>query len=187
MQRTPTVDEVRPATCVCCGAASRPSGGRLGLHGHGPRDRQVRGPVVPGGEPRLVTVATRRYACQHCPAVLVVVPSEALPRRHYLATAIAFALALYGVGQRSHAEVRAMVSSDETVGVAAERRWCTLSRWIDAVAQRELFPALPVMPAGLPRREVAARAAMAIGAHAPPSLPEGAPELRAFVGAAQMT
>lgn len=103
-----------------------------------------------------------------------------------MATAIALALALYGVGQQSHAEVRAAVSSDAVVGVSAERRWCTLSRWIDAVAEGALFPAVPAMPDKLPRRAIAQRAAMAIGAHAPPSLPEGAPQLRAFVGAAQM-
>ncbi len=134
----------------------------------------------------MVVFPTRRYRCQHCGAVLVVGPTETLPRRHYAATAIALALALYGVGEQSHAEVRAAVSSDEIIGVAAERRWCTLPRWIDAVADRVLFPAVPVMPDGLPRREVAARAAMAIGAHAPPSLSQGAPELRAFVGAARM-
>jgi hypothetical protein len=118
--------------------------------------------------------------------VLVVVPSETVPRRHYTAAAIALALALYGVGRQSHAEVRAAVSSDDKVGVFAERRWCTLSRWIDAVAARALFPAVPLMPGDPPRRVIAQRAAMAIGAHAPPSLLESAPMLRAFVGAAQM-
>ena len=78
------------------------------------------------------------------------------------------------------------MSSDVVVGVRAERRWCTLSRWVDAVAKRDLFPAVPTITAGQPRRVIAQRAAMAIGAHAPPSLPEGAPTLRAFVGAAQM-
>jgi hypothetical protein len=132
-------------------------------------------------------IRARRYRCRCCAASLSVLPSEALPRRHYAATAIALALAIYGVGHESHAAVRAQVSSDGTVGVAAERRWCTLSRWIDAVAQRSLFPAVPVMAGQLPRRTIAERAAMAIGAHAPPSLAPGAPELRAFVGAAQMS
>jgi hypothetical protein len=43
------------------------------------------------------------------------------------------------------------------------------------------------MPTAQGRHAIAARAAMAIGAHAPPSVPEGAPAVRAFVGAAQMT
>ena len=46
-----------------------------------------------------------------------------------------------------------------------------------------LFASLPAIPAGASRRQVAARAAMAIGAHAPPSLQQGAPEARAFFGA----
>ena len=117
---------------------------------------------------------------------MIVVPSETVPRRHYAATAIALALALYGLAGEPHAEVRQRVCPSKIVGVAAERRWVTLSRWIDAVSARELFAALPALPEGQGRREVAARAAMAIGAYAPPSLQEGAPAERAFLGAAHM-
>ena len=134
----------------------------------------------------MVVVPTRRYQCQHCPAVMVVVPSETAPRRHYAATAIAFALSLYGLCAQSHAEVRAQISPAKVVGVRAERRWATLSRWIDAVSDRVLFAAAPAVPRDLPRRDVAARAAMALGAHAPPTVQQGAPEVRAFFGAAQM-
>ena len=115
-----------------------------------------------------------------------VVPCETAPRRHYAATAIALAIALYGLGGRSHAEVRERISPAKVVGVSAERRWCTLARWIDAVADRRLWPQLPALPPELSRRERAARAAMSIGAHAPPSLQTGALPERAFVGAAQM-
>ena len=169
-----------------CGAAARPAGGLLGLHGHGLRDRQHRGPPSPNESPQAPIILSRRYDCQHCPAVLTVVPCETMPRRHYAATAIALALALFGVRGQSQAEVRAAVSSDVVVGVSAQRRWCTLARWIDAVADRAMFATLPAMPVAQGRRAVAERAAMAIGAHAPPSLAEGAPALRAFVGAAQM-
>jgi hypothetical protein len=172
--------------CVVCDAAARPTGGGLWLHGHGLRWRQVRGPRAPGDPPRDCVIQARRYECQRCHAVLIVVPCEIAPRRHYAATAIALALALYGALGQSHAEVRAAVSSDGVVGVCAERRWCTLARWIDAVAERALFSALPPMSTAQCRRAIAGRAAMSIGAHAPPSLAEGAPELRAFVGAAQM-
>lgn len=126
----------------------------------------------------------RRYECQRCRTVMIVVPSETVPRRHYTAAAIALALALYGLAHDSHAEVRRRVSPSKIVGVTAERRWITLSRWIDAVRSRDLFATLPAMPAGQGRREVAARAAMAIGAHAPPSLQQGAPAERAFFGVA---
>ena len=40
----PSVASARPGACVDCGAASQPTGGLLGLHGHGFRDRQLRGP-----------------------------------------------------------------------------------------------------------------------------------------------
>lgn len=117
----------------------------------------------------------------------MVLPCECVPRRHYGATAIALALALYGLCAKSHAQVRAAVSCDAVVGVCAERRWHTLGRWIDAVGERRLFASLPSMPVAQGRRAVAARAAMAIGAHAPPSLPEGALAERVFAGVVQMT
>ena len=185
-QRTPSVDKVRPAVCVVCGVASRPAGGPLCVYGHGLRERQVRGPEAPCEAPRDRTIDARRYQCQRCPTIMIVVPREVAPRRHYAATAIALALVLYGLCERSHAEVRGVVSGDAVVGVRAERRWHTLGRWIDAVAERRLFPSLPAMPVGQGRRAVAARAAMAIGAHAPPSLGEGALERRAFAGGARM-
>lgn len=186
LKRTPTVDEARPAACVDCGAAARPAGGALMLHGHGLRDRQLRGPPTAQAPPAAAVIACRRYRCQRCAAVHVVLPSEAVPRRHYAATAIAFALALYGTLGRPQHVVRAAVSAVSVVGVSALRRWRTLPRWIDALAARALFPSLPPMPRGEARRTIAARAAMAIGAHAPPSLPEGAPQVRAFVGVVHM-
>ena len=186
LRQTPTVEQVRPSVCVGCGAAGRPAGAGLGLHGHGLRLRQFRGPPSVGAPPRITVLPVRRYQCQHCPAVLTVVPSETVPRRHYAATAIALALALFGLCGRSHSQVRAAVSSDATVGVSATRRWSTLSRWVDAVAARRLFPSMPAMPTEVDRCDIAARAAMAIGAHAPPSLDLGAPEARAFLGAAHL-
>jgi hypothetical protein len=131
-------------------------------------------------------IEERRYECQHCSAVITVVPCETAPRKHYAATAIAFALALHGLAGQSHAEVRAQVSPSRVVGVSAERRWATLGRWIDAVSACDLFAPLPAMPPDRPRREIARRAAMAIGAHAPPSLQTGSLAERAFFGAAHM-
>ena len=184
--RTPTVDEVRPVACPVCGAASRPAGGLLGVYGHGLRSRQLRGPLSPEAPPSDSGIQARRYSCQHCPAILSVVPCETLPRRHYAATAIAFALGLYGLAGESHAEVRSQVSTAKVIALKSERRWITLSRWIDAVADRTLFTSLPAMPSDRGRREVAGRAAMALSARAPPSLQTGALAARAFLGAAHM-
>ena len=41
--QTPSVEEVRPVRCAGCGAASRPVGGSLNVHGQGLMQRQVRG------------------------------------------------------------------------------------------------------------------------------------------------
>ena len=57
---------------------------------------------------------------------------------------------------------------------------------LDAIGERRLFASLPAMPTTEGRRAVAARAAMAIGAHAPPGLPEGALAERVFAGVVQM-
>ena len=55
----PSVDAVRPAHCSTCGAASRPVGEGLGLHGHGPRDRQVFGPLEWGEGAQVREVRAR--------------------------------------------------------------------------------------------------------------------------------
>ena len=62
--------------------------------------RQLRGPPAPGKPPVQTEFLARRYACQHCPAILTVVPRETVPRRHYAATAIALALGLYGLAMQ---------------------------------------------------------------------------------------
>ncbi|HEX9402352.1 MAG TPA: hypothetical protein VF912_19775, partial [Anaeromyxobacter sp.] len=90
MQRPPAVDEVRPGRCPACEAPSRP-GGALGLHGHGLRERHQWGPAARGGLPELIGILVRRYRCQQCGAVVVVVPRGVLRRRLYSATAIALA------------------------------------------------------------------------------------------------
>jgi hypothetical protein len=182
LQEQPSVDDVRPAACVVCEAAARPLGARLVLHGHGLRARQLRGPPLPTQAPTLVVIQARRFRCQRCHAVLVVLPHEAVPRRYYTRTAIALAVTLYGVVGLSHAATRQRVSPLATTGVSAERRWYSLVRWLCAIAERRLFPSLPAT-ADQPRRAAAARAALALGAQAPPSLFSASHEVRAFFGA----
>ena len=50
----PSVASARPGSCVDCGAASQPTGGLLGLHGHGFRDRQLRGPLDADSAPKWI-------------------------------------------------------------------------------------------------------------------------------------
>ena len=65
VERVPGVEQVRPARCSRCGAASRPLGAPLVVVGHGLRDRQVRGPAevtreVLGGSATAASIKTAR-------------------------------------------------------------------------------------------------------------------------------
>jgi hypothetical protein len=131
MVSPPSVEEARPGACVVCGAASRPTGGRLGLHGHGLRDRQVRGPVDAEAAPTWVVIACRRYECTTCDAVLTVVPRGIAPQRHYGHAAIAMALTLWAIVGAPVAYIRRRVCawphSHETPS-----QWPVLRRWARA-------------------------------------------------------
>ena len=80
--------------------AESPTGGLLGLHGHGLRERQLRGPTAADGSPTTVTIVCRRYQCTHCDAVLTVVPRGVAPFKHYGFAAIAMALAVWSSASR---------------------------------------------------------------------------------------
>lgn len=186
MERPPTVDEVRPGRCPACEAPSRPAGGALGLHGHGLRERHQWGPAVLGAAAVLIAILTRRYRCQPCGAVVVVVPRGVLRRRLYSAGAIALALALWSVAELAPAEVRRRVSPFAVVGATAAAGWSSLRRWSRAVRAGRLFPVVRALPAEATLRQVAARAATTLAAWAP-----GAGGLSidsaAFLGAAHVS
>ncbi|HEY5295332.1 MAG TPA: transposase family protein [Gaiellaceae bacterium] len=184
MARPPTVAEARPPACPGCGAPSCPFGGRIQLHGHGFRERQVRGPPGPGAKPVVVVVTGRRYRCVRCNAVLLVVPREVLPRRQYSAAAIGYALALWGLMQATALVVRRRISSAATLGFDAMSGWATLRRWAKAVRHGRLFASVPAADPAATLRKVAALAATALAANAD-STTRGLPiEQRAFLGAA---
>jgi len=175
----PTVESARPGSCLVCDAPSRPTGGGLGLHGHGLRDRQLRGPPSVDEAPGWIVIACRRYLCTSCEAVITVVPRGVAPRRHYGHAAIAMALALWAVVGASVAEVRDRVCawrlSDEST-----TRWSTLLRW--ARAARTTFD-----DASLSLRTAAARTAQHAMGRAPPGLRRAAPEAQAFSGGSAMS
>jgi hypothetical protein len=129
-------------------------------------------------------VACRRYRCAMCKAVVLVVPGEMLARRRYSASAIAMALALFGLERRSPVEVRQLTSPDKILGLAAVEGWASLGRWCDDVRFHRLFPAVRSCPDSFTRRQVAERAASTLSSRAPPPL---SPSLtvRAFMGAAR--
>ena len=180
----PSVGQVRPAQCPSCEGASQPAGEGIVLHGHGLRERQLRGPAAPGEPAAILGVQARRYRCRRCKAICIVVPAEMLPWRLYSASAIALALSLFGALRLSPATIRERVSPWKIVGASAGRRWVTLLRWTDAVVAQRLFRCVRPAPLSWARRRVAERAATTIAGHAPPST--GRPlEEQAFLGAAR--
>ena len=185
LAQTPSVNDVRPARCLACGAAGRPEGLELGLWGHGLRTRQVRGPLQFDEQPQTVLIRARRYRCRRCRAVVSVVPRGVLPRRYYSGCAIALALALYGVVEQTLAEVRRKVSSWSIVGATACGGWATLRRWVQAVRDKELFVQVRPAPANWTARQVSERAAVTLASLGPPTMRGHPITERAFVGGAQ--
>ena len=183
LEQTPSVDEARPARCPACHAPGRPVGGRLGLIGHGMRTRQLRGPPAPGQVPVTQVLDIRRYRCRTCTAVVTVVPQGVMPRRHFSATAIALALALYGLAQASLRQTRRQVSPWTTLGAAAYVGWAALTRWIRAVRRGSMFSCAPAMAKDMPARKVAERAASKLATLAPPALGRMPITEQAFAGA----
>lgn len=156
------------------------------LHGHGLRDRACHGPLVPGDPPEARSVLCRRYECQNCGAILLVVPRGVSRRKHYGSAAIAWALALLGVAGWTWKATRQAVSIGRLPDGDVVTAWKTLRRWIADVAAGDLFAGLPASPAGSSTRRTAERAAMAIAGHAPPSMGHLPLHDQAFFGGAQM-
>jgi hypothetical protein len=133
------------------------------------------GPAEALGDPVMLEVSCRRYLCVTCKAVVLVVPGAMLPGRRYSGSAIAQALALFGLELFSPAQIRRRTSPDKIVGATASTGWASIDRWCDAVRSGRLFTT---------RRQVAERAATAIGSRAPPPV-DASLTVRAFVGAAR--
>ena len=174
----PSTAAARPGACVDCGAASQPTGGLLGLHGHGFRDRQLRGPPDADSAPTWIVVACRRYLCTCCAAILTVVPRGVAQGRHYGHAAIAMALTLWAIAQAPVAEVRRRVCA-WPVSSEDVTRWPTLLRW--ARAARDALH-----DSSLSLRDAASRAAQIAIGHAPPSLRTAPQCHQAFAGGSAM-
>jgi hypothetical protein len=185
--RLPSVEEARPASCPSCGIASRPTGGRLRLHGHGLRTRDQWGPPEATAPPTVREIVSRRYCCQECGAVLSVLPRGILRRRLYSAPAIGVALALWGVEGLAPRDVRRRVSPWPIVGATAAKGWMSLRRWAREVRAAALFACVRALPTGASLRKVAARAATTLVAYAPSSTDALPLWIRAFLGAAYVS
>jgi hypothetical protein len=163
--RPPSPEAARPGRCPRCGAASRPTGAGLGLHGHGKRDRAVFGPPDADADPDRAWVSCRRYRCvvDTCRAVILVVPRGVAPRRHYSLAAVAMAMTLWGIMAMRPACVRKRICVSSSISWGTE--WSTLRRW--AHAARAL---VGLSAEAITLREVAARVAQIAIGRAPPSL-----------------
>lgn len=178
LRSPPSVDVARPKQCRGCGAAARPIGESLVLHGHGVRERQVREPAAFGDASVVVAIEARRYKCQLCNAVMTVVPRSVLPGLLYTAQAIGWALALYGMDGARMSEVRRVVAAGRHVGHDATG-WPSLRRWITRAST--LWPSVRESPSEFDQRQRAERIAVTLAAHAPSLKPLS---FAAFVGAA---
>jgi hypothetical protein len=99
------------------------------LHGHGLRERQIRGVRAPFEPPTLLAIFARRYACQRCGVILLVVPAAVPARRLFDLATIALALARWSVDGIASRAVRAEVSPLRRIGDSACRAWSQLRRW----------------------------------------------------------
>ena len=186
MNRPPSVEVARPARCPCCGAASRPLGKPLQMHGHGLRERQLRGPLEPGGPPVLIILLLRRYLCLLCGCVATVVPRGVLRGRLFSSSAIALALALFGLEEKTEVETRKKTSPWSIGGVTAADGWLCLHRWVRAIRRGRLFSGLFTFSDTWTARQVAARAARALASRGPSEHRAHAPSAAAFIGAAHI-
>jgi hypothetical protein len=179
----PSAEEARPSHCPACGDASRPTGRHLVLHGHGQRERQLRGPPSPDAAPAVLLVKLRRYVCVACGAVITVAPRLVARGRLYSAAAIGMALALWGSAKLCAREVRRRVSPHRYLGANAAQGWAALSRWAGAVAAGTLLTGIRASPEEWPWRKVAERVAQTLASLGPLSSSEEPFLVRVFAGA----
>lgn len=157
------------------------------MWGHGRVRRSPRG-FVSDAHPIPASGGTevwlRRYRCQGagCGAVLLVGPAEWLPRRRFLATAVALALFLWAEVRQSQGQTYATI-----VGLGPDRldrpdRWRTLTRWGRAARAGALFrtPALSAVAAV--RRAVILPVLAALIGAAPASSREEPERIRLLAG-----
>jgi hypothetical protein len=159
----PSCDAVRPASCPACSSAGCEPGRALTIVGHGWRARDVEGPHEPDEDATDVEVLCRRYVCNACGAILVVVPRGIGRALRYSLSAIAYALALWGYSRATAAQARAATSTAKARGFTSPEQWSSLRRWTSQA--RSIFgPGAPNTGSSL--RERAARLATWLASHA---------------------
>ena len=128
----------------------------------------------------------RRYQCQVCKAICVVGPADIAPRYLYSATAVAWAIALFGVAKLSVCQVRHRVAIWQRIGATAYGRWSTLQRWLRDIKHGRLFVHVAHVTACPELRRYAEALGACIAARAPPKCETMALSDRAFFAALRM-
>jgi hypothetical protein len=164
IDQPPDVHAARPPTTPCCGTASAPPGGPLLLHGHGTRERGVRGVLDHDGTPSIHQPLLRRYISTCCGVTCTVGPVDVLPYKRFGAVSIALALGFYGVRRESLQAVRARLNPIPQQGFDDDG-WRAARRWIATVAA--LFTDVRAAPGDWTLRQVAERAAMTVASRVP--------------------
>ena len=123
-------------------------------------------------------MVVRRYQCQLCAAVIVVVPRGVLPRLRYTLVAVVTALAQWGHAGRAGWRVRAEVSPWQSSGDDRLHGWGALRRWLTCSLATGLYVDATASP-----RARAASMATQLAAMAP--LPTGVVTVDAVCGALQ--
>jgi hypothetical protein len=185
LKRMPSVEAVRPTHCPRCEAAGQPIGLPVGMHGHGVRSRQVRGPASPQAPALLREVKVRRYRCRACGSTCTVAPWEVVTRRLYAVTAVVWALALWAVMGLGLGVVRQRVNPWATVGESTARRWRTVRHWLSAVQQGRLLSQVRPWAPGLSARQAAAHVVHVVAGYALPCAAAPPYYVLAFWGAAR--
>ena len=138
----PAVDDARPKRCIACGRPAR-LGGRIILHGHGVRAREVVVlPALDAASRRLGECWSRRYRCTACGAVRTVLPRGLVPRHLYSVAAVIVAFVLVvaepiGEGLTDgQAYVLQGMYSVTGWNDGGPYRWRSLDRWARAARER---------------------------------------------------
>jgi len=126
----------------------------------------------------------RRYKCQRCDAVITSAPETVQKHKLFSASAIAWALGLFGLLRLSVAEVRKRTSPWQVRGFNVER-WASLTRWARAVKHGALFGCVRPCLAKFTLRQVSERAAAHIATLCPSLFSTAPPPAPTFYGAAQ--
>jgi hypothetical protein len=133
------------------------------MHGHGERERTQRGPGAVGQPPAERSVGVRRYRCTKCGATVTVAPRSVVRRRLYAASAIALALAVFGIQRESVHAVREAIAPMASARDPAEGAgWSTLRRWAHEAKAGTLIAEAHGCPKTFTLRQAAERAAMTL-------------------------